>query len=65
FWALNNAVIKMDDQENIMISKKISKKRIDPAAAVLNAFARAMYGASGRFDVSEFANKDFLGKLWN
>lgn len=65
FWALNNAVIKMDDQENIMISKKISKNRIDPAAAVLNAFARAMYGASVRFDVSEFANKDFLGKLWN
>ncbi len=48
-----------------MISKKISKNRIDPAAAVLNAFARAMYGASVRFDVSEFANKDFLGKLWN
>lgn len=65
FWALNNAVVKMDDQENIMISKKISKNRIDPAAAVLNAFARAMYGASVRFDVSEFANKDFLGKLWN
>ncbi|AWC29487.1 terminase large subunit [Bacillus cytotoxicus] len=65
FWALNNAVIKMDDQENIMISKKISKNRIDPAAAVLNAFARAMYGASVKVDVSEFANKDFLNKLWN
>jgi phage terminase large subunit-like protein len=45
-WALNNAVIKMDDQENIMISKKVSKNRIDPAAAVINAFARAMYGTS-------------------
>jgi phage terminase large subunit-like protein len=63
-WALNNAVIKMDDQENIMISKKISKNRIDPAAAVINAFSRAMYGASARVDVSEFASSDFLDKIW-
>lgn len=43
-WAMSNAVVKMDDQENIMISKKLSTNRIDPAAAVINAFSRAMYG---------------------
>lgn len=42
-WAINNAVTKMDDQENMMLSKKMSKNRIDPAAAIINAFARAMY----------------------
>ena len=43
-WALYNAVTKEDDQENIMLSKKLSRQRIDPAAALINAFARAMYG---------------------
>lgn len=42
-WAIGNAVLKMDDQENIMISKKVSKNRIDPIASVLNAYARAMH----------------------
>lgn len=42
-WAVNNAVLKMDQQENIMVGKQVSKDRIDPIAAVLNAFARAMY----------------------
>jgi phage terminase large subunit-like protein len=42
-WAVSNAVIKMDDQENMMISKKVSKNRIDPIASIINAYARAMY----------------------
>lgn len=41
-WAIGNAILKIDDQENIMISKKVSKDRIDPIAAVINAFSRAM-----------------------
>lgn len=55
-WAMNNAVVKMDDQENIMLSKKISKERIDPAAAVINAFARAMYGEKSEDLSSHFLN---------
>lgn len=43
YWAMSNAILKMDDQENIMISKKVSKDRIDPVAAIINAFARAMH----------------------
>lgn len=42
-WALNNVVLKVDDQENIMISKSRSMDRIDPIAAILNAFSRAIY----------------------
>jgi phage terminase large subunit-like protein len=41
-WAIGNAITKQDDQENIMLSKKRSRNRIDPIAAVINAFARAM-----------------------
>jgi phage terminase large subunit-like protein len=43
-WALGNAVQKMDAQENIMLDKSKSKDRIDPAAAIINAFSRAMSG---------------------
>lgn len=42
-WAISNAVLKADQQENVMIGKKVSKDRIDPVAAIMNAFARAMY----------------------
>lgn len=41
--ALSNAITKSDDAENIKISKDKSNGRIDPAAAVINAFARAMH----------------------
>ncbi len=49
-WAMSNAVQKMDAQENIMLDKKKSKDRIDPAAAIINGFSRAMHHAS--IDVS-------------
>lgn len=42
-WAIGNAVVKSDPQENIMLGKNISRDRIDPIAAPINAFARAMY----------------------
>jgi phage terminase large subunit-like protein len=56
-WAVSNAVVKMDDQENIMISKKASKNRIDPIASVINAFARAMHHA-GNIDLNEYILSD-------
>ncbi|PNB56702.1 terminase large subunit, partial [Pseudomonas sp. GW456-E7] len=47
-WAINNAIMKIDPQENIMLDKAKSPQRIDPIAAVINAYARAMYfGTSG------------------
>jgi phage terminase large subunit-like protein len=42
-WSISNAVLKEDQQENVMIGKQVSKDRIDPVAAIINAFARAMY----------------------
>jgi phage terminase large subunit-like protein len=56
-WAISNAVIKMDDQENIMISKKVSKNRIDPIASIINAYARAMYDDHG-VDLNEYILSD-------
>ncbi|GMA52058.1 terminase [Alicyclobacillus contaminans] len=40
-WAIGNAIVKMDSQENIMLAKDRSRNRIDPIAAVINAFSRA------------------------
>ncbi|MBD7937145.1 terminase large subunit [Cytobacillus sp. Sa5YUA1] len=54
-WAVGNAVIKMDAQENIMLDKAKSKDRIDPIAAIINAFSRAMTGQSNDMS-SHFLN---------
>lgn len=42
-WAIGNAITKQNSEENIKLDKKKSVDRIDPAAAVINAFARAMH----------------------
>ena len=47
-WAIGNAVTRKDAQENIMLDKAKSKNRIDPIAAVINAFARAMVQEDNR-----------------
>lgn len=56
-WAVNNAVVKMDHQENIMISKKESKERIDPLAALINAHARAMH-SENNIDINDYLMSD-------
>ncbi|MGM8213560.1 terminase large subunit [Virgibacillus sp. W0430] len=43
-WAIGNAVQKQDAQENIMLDKSKSTERIDPIAAIINAFSRATVG---------------------
>ncbi len=40
-WAISNAVTKRDHNENIILDKEKSTNRIDPIAAVINAFSRA------------------------
>lgn len=40
-WAVSNAVTKRDHNENIILDKEKSTNRIDPIAAVINAFSRA------------------------
>lgn len=39
-WAINNAVVFDDRQENIMLDKSKSRERIDPIAAMINAHVR-------------------------
>lgn len=41
-WAIGNAVLRMDVNENIMLDKAKSTERIDPIAALINAYVRAM-----------------------
>lgn len=41
-YAVSNAVVKMDHNENIMLDKAKSSERIDPIASVINAHVRAM-----------------------
>ena len=47
-WAISNAIQKQDAQENIMLDKSKSTERIDPIAAVINAFTRALAGEDNR-----------------
>lgn len=37
-WNLSNVVVKMDDNENIMLSKEKSRQRIDGAASMMDAY---------------------------
>ena len=47
-WAISNAIQRQDAQENIMLDKSKSTERIDPIAAVINAFTRALAGEDNR-----------------
>jgi phage terminase large subunit-like protein len=42
-WTLGNAVTRKDHNENIMLDKNKSTKRIDPIASLVNAHTQAMY----------------------
>lgn len=63
-WAMGNAVVRMDHNQNIMLDKEKSRQRIDPAAAVMNSHTRAMH-ADPKVDVSKYAEEEFLDKLWS
>ena len=55
-WAVGNAVQKQDAQENIMLDKSKSAERIDPVAAIINAFSRATSGEQVQDLSSHFLN---------
>ena len=55
-WAISNAVTKRDHSENIMLDKEKSTNRIDPIAAVINAFSRAHVMAEE--DLSDYVLSD-------
>lgn len=55
-WAISNAVTKVDAQENIMLDKAKSTERIDPIAALINAYTRAKVAADD--DLSMYIMSD-------
>jgi phage terminase large subunit-like protein len=63
-WCFGNVVVAVDGNENIKPMKNKSKDRIDLFVALVNAMATAMLYEKINVDVSEFAEKDFLRRLW-
>lgn len=55
-WAISNAVTKKDHNENIMLDKEKSTNRIDPIAAMINAFSRARISVGD--DLSNYVLSD-------
>lgn len=52
-WAVGNAIAEMASNESIKLSKAKSRERIDPIAAVINAFVQGRYATtnSGSGDI--------------
>lgn len=63
-WCFGNVAIAVDGNENIKPMKNKSKDRIDLTVALIIAMATAMLFEEMDIDVSEFAEEDFLKKLW-
>lgn len=47
-WAMSNAVVRKDHNENIMLDKARAVQRIDPAASILNAHVRVLAKQPGK-----------------
>lgn len=62
-WCWGNVVIVVDGNGNIKPMKNKCKEKIDLIVAMINAMARAMQDAQ-KVDVSQYANEEFLEKLW-
>ncbi|MFS8540661.1 MAG: terminase large subunit [Tissierellales bacterium] len=59
-YAVGNAVVKKDHNENIKLDKEKSVERIDPIASVINAYVRAMV-----IDNNKDWNKHILSDDWS
>lgn len=64
-WMASNVVAREDSNGNVRYDKSKSKYKIDGIIAMLMALSRAIANVNDRpFDASEFANEDFLDKMW-
>lgn len=52
-WAIGNVVVSSDENENIKPNKKLSRFKIDPAAALINAHTRAYTDAENYVDINK------------
>jgi len=63
-WCFGNVHVAVDGNENIKPMKNKSTDRIDLLVAMVIAMATAMIYEKIDINVSEFAEKDFLKRLW-
>lgn len=65
-WNVQNAVEKADHNGNIMLDKSDRTKKIDGLASAINSHVRAMTHEHNNkeIDVSQYADGQFLDKLW-
>lgn len=59
-WAIGNALTEIDVNENIRLSKRKSRERIDPIAAIITGYVQAMYkqAESGSGNISFISIND-------
>ncbi|MEK4149020.1 terminase TerL endonuclease subunit [Robertmurraya sp. FSL W8-0741] len=59
-WAIGNAMTEIDANENIRLSKRKSRERIDPIAAIITGFVQARYAEtnSGSGNISFISVND-------
>jgi len=62
-WSFGNAVVTHNSFGEMKIDKDFRRKRIDPCDAVINSH-KLLLANPGTPDVSEFADSEFLKKLW-
>jgi phage terminase large subunit-like protein len=62
-WAVSNAVVRKGPTQNIMLDKEHSEEAIDPLAALINGTV-LLLTPDESFNAAEFANPEFLQKLW-
>ncbi|MEK8132918.1 terminase TerL endonuclease subunit [Paenibacillus filicis] len=63
-WCWGNVVVAVDGNENIKPMKNKSRGRIDLIVALINAMATAMLFEEVDMNFGEFAESEFLEKLW-
>ncbi len=59
-WAISNAVVSMDDKENIQLDKAKSIERIDPIASVINAHVRMIAPREKDPGPSKYETEDIM-----
>ncbi len=66
-WCVSNAFQYTDANENIRLSKKNKddSQRIDLLAAAINCMVRLSALSEVKVNVAEFADAEFLDRLWN
>lgn len=52
-WAVGNAIVRTDHNENIMLDKSKSSLRIDPIASIINAMVRTMVNEPKKVSIYE------------